>query len=52
VIPDSVRIHYLDDGRCSGDAIICFRGNRDARNAVTDLNKTSIGRRKVELFFL
>jgi len=52
VIPDSVRIHYLDDGRCSGDAIICFHGNRDARNAVTDLNKSSIGRRKVELFFL
>lgn len=52
VIPDSVRIHYLDDGRCSGDAIVCFRGNREARNAVTDLNKGTIGRRKVELFFL
>lgn len=52
VIPDSVRIHYLEDGRCSGDAIICFRGNRDARNAVNDLNKGTIGRRKVELFFL
>jgi len=52
VIPNSVRIHYLDDGRCSGDAIVCFRGNRDARNAVSDLNKGIIGRRKVELFFL
>lgn len=52
VLADSVRIHYLEDGRCSGDAIICFRGNRDARNAVNDLNKGTIGRRKVELFFL
>ncbi|XP_057292317.1 uncharacterized protein LOC130614869 [Hydractinia symbiolongicarpus] len=51
-IADSVRIHYLEDGRCSGDAIICFRGNREARNAVSTLNKRSIGRRKVELFFL
>jgi len=52
VIADSVRIHYLEDGRCSGDAIVCFRGNRDARAAVSDLNKRMIGRRKVELFFL
>jgi len=52
VLPDSVRIHQLDDGRCSGDAIVSFRGNRDARNAVSELNKGSIGRRKVELFFL
>ena len=52
VMSDSVRIHYLEDGRCSGDAIICFRGNRDARNAVSELNKGIIGRRKVELFFL
>jgi len=52
VLPDSVRIHQLDDGRCSGDAIVCFRGNRDARNAVSELNKGSLGRRKVELFFL
>jgi len=52
VLPDSVRIHQLDDGRCSGDAIVCFRGNRDARSAVSELNKGTIGRRKVELFFL
>ena len=52
VLPDSVRIHQLEDGRCSGDAIVCFRGNRDARSAVSELNKGIIGRRKVELFFL
>lgn len=51
-IGDSVRIHYLDNGRCSGDAIICFRGNREARKAVRDLNKKIVNNRKVELFFL
>ena len=51
-IADSVRIHYLDDGRCSGDAIISFQGKQDARRAVSTLNKRMIGRRKVELFFL
>ena len=51
-IENSVRIHYLDNGRCSGDAIICFRGNREARIAVQDLNKKIIDNRKVELFFL
>ena len=52
VIADSVRIHYLEDGRCSGDAIISFRGSRDARDAVQALNRKNLGRRKVELFFL
>merc|ERR1712212_1149668 len=51
-IPDSVRIHYLEDGRCSGDAIISFRSNRDAKNAVDTLNKRHCGSRKVDLFFL
>jgi len=51
-VPDSVRIHYLEDGRCSGDAIISFKGNKDATAAVSSLNKRTIARRKVELFFL
>ena len=51
-IPDSVRIHYLEDGRCSGDAIISFQAKKDARKAVSTLNKRMVGRRRVELFFL
>ena len=49
---DSVRIHYLNNGRCSGDAIITFRGKDDARAAVARLNKRKIAGRTVELFFL
>eukprot|EP00794_Sanderia_malayensis_P018907 gene18907-20810_t len=52
VIPDSVRIHYSEDGRSSGDAIITFRTTRDAEKAVADLNRKSIGKRKVELFIM
>ena len=51
-IPDSVRIHYSEDGRSSGDAIITFRSGRDASRAITNLNKRPIGKRKVELFVM
>lgn len=51
-VRDSVRIHYLNNGRCSGDAIITFRGKDDARAAVARLNKRKIAGRTVELFFL
>lgn len=49
---DSVRIHYLDNGHCSGDAIVSFRGKDDARAAVARLNKKKIAGRNIELFFL
>jgi len=52
IIPNSIRIHFLDNGKCSGDAIVSFHGNREARNAVSALNRKTIGRRRVELFFL
>ena len=51
-IPDSVRIHYMEDGRSSGDAIITFRTERDAKRAVEALNNRPVGRRRVELFLL
>jgi len=51
-VTDSVRIHYLEDGRCSGDAIISFRTKKEAQKAVTSLNKKQIGKRTVDLFFL
>jgi len=51
-VSDSVRIHYLEDGRCSGDAIISFRTKKEAQKAVTSLNKKQIGKRSVDLFFL
>ena len=49
---DSVRIHYLDNGHCFGDAIVSFRGKDDARAAVARLNKKKIAGRNIELFFL
>ena len=51
-IADSVRIHYSEDGRSSGDAIITFRTGRDANRAVTNLNKRNMGKRKVDLFIM
>lgn len=51
-IADSVRIHYSEDGRSSGDAIITFRSGRDANRAVTNLNKKNMGKRKVDLFIM
>lgn len=51
-IADSVRIHYSEDGRSSGDAIITFRSGRDAGRAVSNLNKKSMGKRKVDLFIM
>ena len=51
-IDESVRIHYLDNNHCSGDAIIAFRTNDEARRAVKNLNKKQVSGRKVELFFL
>lgn len=50
-IDESVRIHYLDNNQCSGDAIIAFRTNDEARRAVKNLNKKQVSGRKVELFF-
>ena len=51
-IDESVRIHYLDNNQCSGDAIIAFRTSEEARRAVKNLNKRQVSGRKVELFFL
>lgn len=51
-IPDSVRIHYSEDGKSSGDAIITFRTTRDADRAINNLNRKPVGRRKVELFIM
>jgi len=51
-IADSVRIHYSEDGRSSGDAIITFRTGRDANRAVGSLNKRNMGKRKVDLFIM
>lgn len=51
-IPDSVRIHYSEDGKSSGDAIITFRSTRDAERAVSHLNKKTVGKRRVELFIM
>jgi len=51
-VSDSVRIHYLEDGRCSGDAIISFRTKSDAKAAIGGLNKSMIDRQKVDLFLL
>jgi len=51
-VDESVRIHYLDNGKCSGDAIIAFRNSQEATRAVQNLNKKSVVGRKVELFFL
>lgn len=51
-IPDSVRIHYSEDGRSSGDAIITFRSGRDANRAVAGLNKKTVGKRRVDLFIM
>lgn len=51
-IADSVRIHYSEDGRSSGDAIITFRSGRDANRAVANLNKRNMGKRKVDLFIM
>ena len=51
-IDESVRIHYLDNNQCSGDAIIAFRSSEEARRAVKNLNKRQVSGRKVELFFL
>ena len=51
-IADSVRIHYSEDGRSSGDAIITFRTGRDANRAIANLNKRNMGKRKVDLFIM
>lgn len=52
IITDSIRIHYLNNGRCSGDAIVSFGARGDARAAIHKLNNQMIGKNKVELFFL
>lgn len=51
-IPDSVRIHYLDSNRCSGDAMITLVSNEQARNAIRQLSGKQFGSRKIELFLL
>lgn len=51
-IPDSVRIHYLDANRCSGDAMITLVNNEKARGAIRQLSGKQFGSRKIELFLL
>ena len=51
-VPGSVRIHYLEDGSASGDGIISFENSHDAKQAISSLNKTYFGSKRVNLFFL
>lgn len=50
IIPDSIRIHYLAPGRSSGDAIVTFVDEKEARIATQQLNEKAVGRRNVQLF--
>lgn len=51
-IPDSVRIHYIDANRCSGDAMITLVSNERAKIAIRQLSGKQMGGRKIELFLL
>ena len=51
-IPDSVRIHYIDANRCSGDAMITLVSNERAKNAIRQLSGKQMGGRKIEMFLL
>lgn len=51
-IPDSVRIHYIDANRCSGDAMITLVSNERARSAIRQLSGKLLSGRKIEMFLL
>ena len=51
-IPDSVRIHYIDQNRCSGDAMITLVSNERAKIAIRQLSGKQMAGRKIELFLL
>ena len=51
-IPDSVRIHYIDANRCSGDAMITLVSNERAKIAIRQLSGKQMAGRKIELFLL
>ena len=51
-IPDSVRIHYIDANRCSGDAMITLVSNDRAKIAIRELSGKQMGGRKIEMFLL
>ncbi|XP_028392216.1 heterogeneous nuclear ribonucleoprotein F-like [Dendronephthya gigantea] len=51
-IPDSVRIHYIDANRCSGDAMITLVSNERAKIAIRELSGKQMGGRKIEMFLL
>ena len=50
IIPESIRIHYLAPGRSSGDAVVTFIDEKEARIAMQQLNHKPVGRRNVQLF--
>ncbi|CAB4015881.1 RNA-binding 12B-like [Paramuricea clavata] len=51
-IPDSVRIHYSDANRCSGDAMITLVSNERAKIAIRQLSGKQMAGRKIEMFLL
>ena len=51
-IPDSVRIHYIDANRCSGDAMITLVSNERAKIAIRQLSGKQMAGRKIEMFLL
>ena len=51
-IPDSVRIHYIDENRCSGDAMITLVSNERAKIAIRQLSGKQMAGRKIEMFLL
>ena len=49
-IPDSVRIHYDDGGKPTGDALVAFHDPEGAQRAIRDMHNQQLRRRNVQLY--
>ena len=50
VVPDSVIIGEMGNGKKTGEGVILFKSEEEAQRAVNDRNGSSIGRRWIELY--
>ena len=50
VVPDSVIIGEMGNGKKTGEGVILFKSEEEAQRAVNDKNGSSIGRRWIELY--
>ncbi|XP_064610830.1 filaggrin-2-like isoform X2 [Liolophura sinensis] len=49
-VPESIRLHYTNEGRPTGDAVIGFMTESECHRALRDLNARMLGRRNIRLY--